>query len=347
MGLATIVFSTARWDSAASISTRWLQIQLMGVNGAFLTADIFNLFVFFEIALAASYGLLLHGSGRARVGAGLHYIAINLLASSLFLIGVAVLYGITGTLNMADMAMKLPQVPAEDRGLLHAGAAILGIAFLAKAAMWPLNSWLTPAYAAASAPVAALFVLLTKLGIYAALRSWSLLLSTGHDGDGVRRRRPGLRRTRHARARVARHAGRRSSFGASRVTRVIVSSGTLLAVIGFAYAPLAGAALFYLAVSTLAAPRALPALGAGRALARGRRRGGDPRRRDGSRPLYVDFVGSARAATSGRRGSAGGPGHPGDDGLPRPELRRLRAAHRGPAAVLRIPRQVRHDVRAA
>src|SRR5690606_8745120 len=116
-----------------------LQLQLMGLNGAFLTADLFNLFVFFEVLLAASYGLLLHGGGSTRVRAGLHYIAINLLASLLFLIGVALLYGVTGTLNMADMAQKLPHVPAGDRGLLHAGAALLGVAFLAKAALWPLN----------------------------------------------------------------------------------------------------------------------------------------------------------------------------------------------------------------
>ena len=154
------------------------QIQLMGLNGAFLTADLFNLFVFFEVMLAASYGLLLHGSGRARVRAGLHYIAINLVASSLFLIGVAMIYGVTGTLNMADMAQKIPHVPDGDRGLLHAGAAILGMAFLAKAAMWPLNFWLVPAYSAASAPVAALFVMLTKVGVYAVLRLWTLFFTS-------------------------------------------------------------------------------------------------------------------------------------------------------------------------
>ncbi len=113
--------------------------------------------MFFEVLLAASYGLMLHGSGRARVSSGLHYITINLLASSLFLIGTAMIYGVTGTLNMADLAMKIPLVPEADRGLLHAGTAILAIAFLAKAGMWPLNFWLVPAYSSASAPVAALF----------------------------------------------------------------------------------------------------------------------------------------------------------------------------------------------
>ena len=80
------------------------QIQLMGLNGAFLTGDLFNLFVFFEVMLAASYGLQLHGSGWPRVRSGLHYIAVNLLASSLFLVGLAMLYGVMGTLSMADIA---------------------------------------------------------------------------------------------------------------------------------------------------------------------------------------------------------------------------------------------------
>jgi len=123
ISIASVLFATARWQHAGVHYHSLLQIQLMGVNGAFLTADLFNLFVFFEVMLAASYGLLLHGSGRERVSAGLKYVAVNLLASSLFLIGVAIIYGITGTLNYADIAQKIPLVPAADRGLLHAGDA--------------------------------------------------------------------------------------------------------------------------------------------------------------------------------------------------------------------------------
>jgi len=170
VGLASLLYAQARWHRAGVHFHVLFQLQLMGLYGAFLTADLFNLFVFFEVLLAASYGLLMHGGGAERVRAGLHYIAINLMASLLFLIGVALLYGVTGTLNMADVAQKLPLVPASDRGLLHAAAAILGVAFLAKAALWPLNFWLPPAYAAAGAPVAALFVILTKVGVYAVLR---------------------------------------------------------------------------------------------------------------------------------------------------------------------------------
>ncbi|HYE40736.1 MAG TPA: proton-conducting transporter membrane subunit, partial [Ramlibacter sp.] len=120
LGLAALLYALARWQHAGVYFHLLFQLQMMGLYGAFLTADLFNLFVFFEVLLAASYGLLLHGGGLARVRAGLHYIAINLLASLLFLIGVAILYGVTGTLTMADIAHKLPDVPVSDRGLLHA-----------------------------------------------------------------------------------------------------------------------------------------------------------------------------------------------------------------------------------
>ena len=175
VALAAAVYSVARWHRAGVHFHPLFQFQLMGLAGAFLTADLFNLFVFFEILLAASYGLLLHGSGRPRVSAGLHYIAINLAASSLFLIGVSMLYGITGTLNMADLAQSITAVAPADRGLLHAAAATLAVAFLIKAAVWPLNFWLVPAYSAATAPVGALFALMTKVGVYSLLRLWTLL----------------------------------------------------------------------------------------------------------------------------------------------------------------------------
>lgn len=125
LGLSALVFALARWQKAGAHFHSLFQFQLMGLNGAFLTGDLFNLFVFFEIMLAASYGLALHGSGLARVRAGLHYIAINLAASLLFLIGVSMIYGVSGTLNMAELAVRIAGVAPEDRGLLEAGAAIL------------------------------------------------------------------------------------------------------------------------------------------------------------------------------------------------------------------------------
>jgi multicomponent K+:H+ antiporter subunit D len=253
VGLAALLFALARWQRAGVYFHALFQLQLMGLYGAFLTADLFNLFVFFEVLLAASYGLLLHGGGPERVRAGLHYIAINLVASLLFLIGVAVLYGVTGTLNMADIAQKLHAVPDSDRGLLHAGAAILAIAFLAKAALWPLNFWLPPAYAAASAPAAAVFAILTKVGVYAVLRLWTLCfpadagISAGF-GDRVL--------VWGGIATLAYGAiGMMASQQLARLAgySVIASSGTLIAAVGFDVPALSGAALYYLASSTLAA----------------------------------------------------------------------------------------------
>jgi len=252
VGVCALLFALARWDRAGASFHALFQIQLMGLYGAFLTADLFNLFVFFEVMLAASYGLMLHGSGRARVSAGLHYIAINLLASSLFLIGAALIYGVTGTLNMADLAIKIPQVPEADLGLLHAGAAILAVAFLTKAGMWPLNFWLAPAYSAASAPVAAIFAIMTKVGFYTLLRLWTLLFSVQAGPSaffGADWLIYGGMAT-IVTAAVAILAAQRLERMAS--LSILVSAGILLSAIGFAQPSLTAGALFYLVSSTLA-----------------------------------------------------------------------------------------------
>jgi len=252
IGVSALLFAMARWDRAGASFHALFQIQLMGLYGAFLTADLFNLFVFFEVLLAASYGLMLHGSGRARVSAGLHYVAINLLASSLFLIGAALIYGVTGTLNMADLALKIPLVPEADRGLLHAGAAILATAFLAKAGIWPLNFWLVPAYSAASAPVAAMFAIMTKVGVYTLLRLWTLLFS-GQAGASAYFGGDWLIYGGMATivcAALAILAAQRLERMAS--LSILVSAGILLAAIGFAQPRLIAGALFYLVSSTLA-----------------------------------------------------------------------------------------------
>jgi multicomponent K+:H+ antiporter subunit D len=252
IGVCALMFALARWDRAGASFHALFQIQLMGLYGAFLTADLFNLFVFFEVLLAASYGLMLHGSGRARVSAGLHYISINLLASSLFLIGAALIYGVTGTLNLADLAIKIPQVQEADLGLLHAGAAILATAFLTKAGMWPLNFWLVPAYSAASAPVAAMFAIMTKVGIYTLLRLWTLLFSGSagasayFGGDWLIYGGMATIVT----AAVAIVAAQRLERLAS--LSILVSAGILLSAIGFAQPSLTAGALFYLVSSTLA-----------------------------------------------------------------------------------------------
>ena len=245
LAAASLAFSLARWHRAGPRFHVLLQFLLMGLNGAFLTGDLFNLFVFFELLLAASYGLTLHGSGTARVSASLHYIAINLSASLVFLIGVALIYGVTGTLNMADLAQRIPRIPMDERVLLEAGAAILGVAFLVKAGMWPLGFWLPSTYAAASAPAAALFAILSKVGVYAVLRLWLLFFGGGSGGElllygGMVTLAFGL-------------IGVLASQGLARLAgfSLLASSGTLLAVIGTGDPAATGAALYYLVVSTL------------------------------------------------------------------------------------------------
>lgn len=252
VAMASIVFAAARWHRAGVHFHPLFQFQLMGLAGAFLTADLFNLFVFFEIMLAASYGLLLHGSGRQRVQTGLHYIAINLAASSLFLVGVSMLYGITGTLNMADLARSIPEVAAADRGLLHSAAAILATAFLIKAAAWPLNFWLVPAYSAATAPVGALFALMTKVGVYTLLRLWTLLFG---DEAGDSAQFGALWLISCGMATMV--FGAIGMLGSQRLTHLagfaaILSSGTLLAAAGFGQSLLTASLLYYLPSSTLA-----------------------------------------------------------------------------------------------
>ena len=155
------------------------QLQLFGLNGAFMTGDVFNLFVFFEVLLLASYGLLLHGGGRLKTKAGLHYVVINLIGSTLFLFAVGALYGALGTLNIADMAAKVANAPAENHGLIAAAGLLLLIVFGLKAAMFPLYLWLPNAYSKTSAPVAALFAIMTKVGIYSIIRVHGTVFGEG------------------------------------------------------------------------------------------------------------------------------------------------------------------------
>ncbi|MDP1525705.1 MAG: monovalent cation/H+ antiporter subunit D [Rhodocyclaceae bacterium] len=151
------------------------QMQLFGIAMAFLTGDLFNLFVAFEILLIASYGLLLHGGGPARVRGGLHYVILNLIGSTLFLFAAGLIYASLGTLNMADIARQAATVAPENLGLARAGGLLLFAVFALKAALLPLFLWLPGAYANTTAPVAALFAIMTKVGAYALLRADTLL----------------------------------------------------------------------------------------------------------------------------------------------------------------------------
>lgn len=252
LGLGSLAFSLARWDRAGPRFHILFLLLVMGVNGALLTGDLFNLFVFFEIMLAASYGLVLHGSGEKRIRAGLGYIAVNLTASLLFLVGVSLIYGITGTLNMADLAARIPAIAAQDLGLFQMGAAVLAIAFLIKSAAWPLGFWLPPTYSAASAPAAAMLAILSKVGVYVILRL-SVLMFSPNAGASA-----GFGSEILLSAGLATVVfGVFGMLSARDLTRaaafaVMVSSGTLLAVIGGGQTSSLGGALFYLIGSTLA-----------------------------------------------------------------------------------------------
>jgi multicomponent K+:H+ antiporter subunit D len=251
LAAAAVLFSLARWHRVGVLFHPLFQFLLMGINGAFLTGDLFNLFVFFEVLLAASYGLALHGAGAARVVAGLHYIVVNLAASLLFLIGVSLIYGVSGTLNMADLATRITAIRAEDRALLEAGAAILGIAFLVKAGMWPLCFWLPATYAAVSPPAAAIFAVLSKVGVYIVLRLWLLVFG---DDAGASAQFGGEWLLVGGMATLA--FGAIGTLASQDMTRlaaysVLVSSGTVLAAVGMGQVAVTGAALFYLISSTL------------------------------------------------------------------------------------------------
>lgn len=168
-------YATGGWDNRGRHFHTIFQFQLMGLSGAFLTGDLFNLFVFFEVLLISSYVLLLHGLGRERLRMGFHYVVLNLAGSGLFLIGLAILYAVTGTLNMADLALRVAQLTGDSALMARAAALILLVVFGLKAAIVPVSFWLPGAYASASAPVAALFAIMTKVGVYSIIRThWGI-----------------------------------------------------------------------------------------------------------------------------------------------------------------------------
>lgn len=148
-----------------------LQFQIAGLHGAFVTNDLFNVFVFFEILLIASYALLLHGRTRARVRAGMPYVLVNLAGSTLFLVAIASVYGLLGALDLDTLAARAASAPAEVRPLVRVAVLLLLFVFALKSALVPLHLWLPRAYAAAPSSIAALFALLTKVGVYALVRT--------------------------------------------------------------------------------------------------------------------------------------------------------------------------------
>ncbi|MBY0343623.1 MAG: monovalent cation/H+ antiporter subunit D [Sphingomonadales bacterium] len=228
------------------------QFQLMGLNGAFLTGDLFNLFVFFEVLLIASYGLMLHGQGPARLKAAVQYVVVNLVGSALFLIALGMLYALTGTLNMADMGLRVREVAAADQGMLRIAALLLASVFALKAAVVPLHLWLVRTYAVSTPAVAALFAIMTKVGVYSLIRvvpqvfyaeagaaswagaEWLWLAALASAVIGF------------AGVFTARGLAEQAAYG------VIGSTGTLMIAVATWSADSLGAGLYYLVHSTLA-----------------------------------------------------------------------------------------------
>lgn len=251
IALVALWSATGRWDDRGKHFHALFQFQLMGLAGAFLTGDLFNLFVFFEVMLIASYCLLLHGHGRARTSAAIHYVVINLTASALFLLAAALLYAMTGTLNMADLALRLGALAPADQPIAAAGGLLLFIVFATKAAIVPLHFWLPSAYTSACAPVAALFAMMTKVGVYSIVRVHTL--SFGPDaGATANLAGPWL-------LPAAVLTGVIAAVGAlgARDLRVLIaylsiaSIGTLLAGLSVPTSDALAASLYYLAHSTL------------------------------------------------------------------------------------------------
>ena len=163
------------WDNRGRHFHALFQFQLMGIIGAFLTGDLFNLFVFFEVLLIASYGLMIHAGGNARMRAGVQYVLFNLIGSTLFLFALGAIYAETGTLNMADLAQRVALIGPEETVGIRVAAVLLLLVFAIKAALVPLHFWLPSSYAEAPAPVAALFAIMTKVGAYAIIRVYTLI----------------------------------------------------------------------------------------------------------------------------------------------------------------------------
>jgi multicomponent K+:H+ antiporter subunit D len=252
LALAALGFAlSGEWARAAHFHPLF-QLQLMGLNGAFATADLFNLFVFFEVLLIASYGLLLHAPAPRRVAAGLHYVILNLAGSSVFLIAIGLLYGVTGTLNLADLSQAVRALPAADVPLARAAGLMLLVVFGLKAALLPLYFWLPGTYASAPAPVAALFAIMTKVGVYAIVRVFTLVF--GADAGGAANLAgpvllPLALATLLAAALGALAAARLRTLAS---WLVVASAGTLLSAVGLFSADGVAAALYYLVHSTLA-----------------------------------------------------------------------------------------------
>ncbi len=246
------LYSCGRDDTQDPFFQALLHFLLMGINGAFLTGDLFNLFVFFEVLLISSYGLLIHGGGKNRIRAALHYVLLNLVGSALFLFALAILYSQLGSLEIQDMGRRITALPESSQFIVQSAAGLLLVVFGLKAAMLPFHFWLPTAYRQAPPLVACVFAVMTKVGVYSLWRVFTTLFSQD--------------------------AGQLAGFGQSIMVicglltmlmavfvllsspdlrgivaaLVLMSAGTLISVVGMGLVITDAAVLYYAAHSTLA-----------------------------------------------------------------------------------------------
>ena len=251
LGLVCALYASAGDDDKGSFFHPLVHFLILGVNGAFLTGDAFNLFVFFEVLLIASYSLLMHGGDKKNTRAALQYVIMNLVGSAVFLIALGVLYGVLGTLNMADMAQKVATLQGNDVYLAKIGGLLLLVVFALKGALLPLHLWLPNTYATAMPVVAALFAIMTKVGVYSMMRVYTLIFG---DEAGELSHMAQSWLWWFALATIAMGAiGVLASKDLRRLTAnlVIVSVGTLVALVAVQTVEASSAAIYYLVHSTL------------------------------------------------------------------------------------------------
>ncbi len=251
LALCCVIYSLGGDDEAGSFFHPLLHFLLLGVNGAFLTGDLFNLFVFFEVLLIASYALLMHSSDKQKTQAAIHYVVLNLIGSSIFLIALGIMYGVLGTLNIADMAHKIATLSGDDVALVKIGGLLLLVVFALKAAVIPLQFWLPATYSAALPVVAAMFAIMTKVGVYSIIRVYNTVFGE-QAGELTQIDSTWL----WPAALVTIAFGTLGVLAAKGFRQVIanlvvVSVGTLVAAVTFNSQHATGAALYYLIHSTL------------------------------------------------------------------------------------------------
>jgi len=251
LGAVCILYASAGDDEKGSFFHPLVHFLILGVNGAFLTGDAFNLFVFFEVLLIASYSLLMHGGDKTNTRAAIQYVILNLVGSAVFLIALGVLYGVLGTLNMADMAQKVALLQGDDVYLAKIGGLLLLVVFALKGALLPLHLWLPSTYATAMPVVAALFAIMTKVGVYSMMRVYTLIFG---DEAGELSHMAQSWLWWFALATIAMGAvGVVASKDLRKLTAnlIIVSVGTLVALIAVQSVEASSAAIYYLVHSTL------------------------------------------------------------------------------------------------